>query len=329
MQKLIENFPKQLVHALQIGKDATITPPKHNIKNIVIAGMGGSGIGGSLLEKLTAGDLSVPIIISKSYTLPHFVDQHTLFIASSFSGNTEETLSALEKAIQKKAKIVNITSGGLLLALSEKHQFDVIQIPGETKCPRAHVGYSIIQLFYVLYHLDLIQNKFLKEFEKTIALLEDQKENIQQEAIQIAKNLHGFVPVIYADDKLLPIAIRFQQQINENAKHFCHVNAFPEMNHNELVGWVYPASFFEMSKVILFRTNFDEERVKLRMDICKDIFLEKADSVYELHAYGDSFLEQCFYLLHLTDWVSFYLALENKVDPFPVELIDYLKSKLA
>lgn len=329
MQPLIEGFSQQLEKAVEIGKNIQLNPVKAEIRNIVVAGLGGSGIGANLVESLVLDQLKVPFYITKTYDIPHFVDQHTLFIASSFSGGTEETLSAVEKALKTGAKVVAVSSGGKLVEMAKTHQFDYVQIPQEAPSPRAYLGYSFVQLLFILHKLGLLEGKFQEELAKSAVLIQKEKENIQKEAKKLSNVFHGRLPIIYADGKLLPVITRLQQQINENAKQLCHINIFPEMNHNELVGWGLGKDAYDHCGVLFVHSDFDNVRVKTRMDICKPIFAEKAAQVAEVKAQGGTFIEQAVYLIHLFDWLSIYLAELNEVDPFPVHIITHLKNELG
>ena len=329
MKELVEGLVQQLRHGMELGRQVQVKRPATEIRNVVVAGLGGSGIGANLVQAIIAPELKVPFMVSKAYDLPAFIDEHTLFIASSFSGNTEETLTSLKEAFARKCTVIAITSGGSLLEQAQQHHLDHALIPGESKSPRACLGYNFIQLLYVLKGAGLISCAFEAELEAGIALLEQQYEAIQQTAASLARKMDGRLPILYADSRFEAVAVRAQQQINENGKQLCHVNVFPEMNHNELVGWVHPEEVYQRTAVVLFRSSFNHPRVNVRMDICKPIFEEKAADVMELEAQGNSFLEQALYLIYVFDWVSIYLAEQNGIDPKPVKVIDYLKNELA
>jgi glucose/mannose-6-phosphate isomerase len=329
MKQLIEGFGPQLQESLEIAKTAKLSPITHPVHNIVIAGMGGSGIGGTIISALTAGDCTVPMVISKSYDIPAFVNEHTLFIACSFSGNTEETLTALDAALAQKAKIVTITSGGKMGEFARKNGCDLITIPGRSNSPRASIGYSFVQILKVLHTYGLIKSDYSSDIIASISLLASNEAAIQQKASDIAAKLKGKLPILYADNKLEGVLVRTMQQIAENAKHLSHVNVFPEMNHNELVGWEHPKEIYANATLILVRSSFEHPRTTMRLEICKEIFAKHVATIIELEAKGQSFTEQCLYLIHLLDWVSFYLAELNHVDPFPVDVINYLKDELA
>jgi len=329
MKKLIEGFTQQLAHAIKLGQSMDLVRPGSDIRNIIITGMGASGIGANLVESLTFGRVPIPITVSKGYNIPQFVSPHTLFIACSYTGDTEETLAAVHKGMLKRAHIICVTSGGKMLELAKEYNLFYIQVPGGSSSPRAQVGYLMISLLYALYHTNLIGAAFIKETENSIEYLNRGEKAIQSEAELIAKKLRGKLPIIYCDERLKSMATRFQNQINENAKQMAHVNTFPEMNHNEIVGWHFPESVLQQSQVIYLYSDHDHERVEKRMEICREIFEKRSNPIIDIVAEGASLLEQYYYLIHLTDWISYYLAKENGIDPDPVEAIDFLKGELA
>jgi glucose/mannose-6-phosphate isomerase len=327
-KKYIESFTRQLADALRISASIDLVRPGSDIRNIVIAGMGGSGIGANLVESLTFGRIPIPITVCKSYNIPQFVSPHTLFIASSYSGNTEETIAALNKALLKRAHVIAIASGGKLLDIAREYNLFYIQLPAGSDSPRAMLAYNMVALLSVLYHTNLIGSTYIKETENAIQFLDRGEKGIQNEAELIARKLKGKLPVIYCDSRLHAMALRFQQQLNENAKQLAHVNTFPEMNHNELVGWQFPEALMPYLQVIYLYSDHDHERVEKRMEICRDIFEKKSNPIIDVVGEGASLLEQYYYLIHLTDWVSFYLAKENGVEPDPIDSIVYLKGEL-
>jgi len=329
MKELIQGFPAQLAEALEIAANAKLNKAKAPIHNVVIAGMGGSGIGGSLIKSFTSEEVSVPIDVYKSYDIPAYINGNTLFIACSFSGNTEETLSAVEKAKAKGAQIVAITSGGKMAQFVAANGYDSISIPGRSNSPRASIGYSFVQLFLILNHHGLTPTTHFDEIKASAELLEKESADIHAKAVQLTSFFKNKLPILYGDTRLEAVLVRTQQQIAENSKQLSHVNIIPEMNHNELVGWKYPDVVFENAATVLLRTNYDHPRAKIRMDVCKNIFEKVAGQVMEIQAKGNSFVEQSIYLINLLDWVSFYLAEANQVDPFPVDVINFLKEELS
>lgn len=328
MQQLIEQFPQQLHHALQIAQQSHLRFEPQSIHHIIVSGLGGSGIGGNILQSFAQEWLEQPVLVNKTYTLPHFVGKHSLVVASSFSGNTEETLFALQQAIDKQATIVCITAGGKLLELARQHNLDYIQIPQQAPCPRAFVGYSLVQMLHLLHHFNP-EFDLVHEVQRACQQLETYQPEIQQEAKRIAKFFHTYLPIAYADERWQAALLRLQQQINENAKQLCHTHVLPEMNHNELVGWGLPTTAYQQMAVLLLRSSLDHPRIQARMNICKPILAQKAARLTEVSLHGTTFFEQMTYALHLFDWVSYYLAQYNQVDPFPVDIIQYLKDQLA
>jgi glucose/mannose-6-phosphate isomerase len=329
MKKLIEGFTLQLASALKIGESVDLVRPGSDIRNILITGMGGSGIGANLVESLTFGRVPIPITVSKGYNIPQFVSPHTLFIACSYSGDTEETLAAIQKAMLKRAHIICITSGGKMLELAKEYYLFWIQIPNGSKSARGNIGFMMVSLFHALYHTNLVGAAFKKETENAIEYLDRGEKAIQAEAELIAKKLKGKFPIIYCDERLKAMAIRFQNQLNENAKQLAHVNTFPEMNHNEIVAWQFAEPLLQQTQVIYLYSDHDHPRVEKRMEICREIFEKRSNPIIDIVAEGASLLEQYYYLIHLTDWISYFLAKENGLESASIEPIEFLKEELA
>ncbi|MHB8402548.1 MAG: bifunctional phosphoglucose/phosphomannose isomerase [Bacteroidia bacterium] len=324
MKTLVANFPKQLREALIIAQQSKITSPK-KIDTVLITGLGGSGIGGTNVAELAIKTSTVPVVISKDYFIPAFVNERTLVIVCSYSGNTEETISALQLAMRKNAQFVCITSGGKIKEIAKQNKFDLIIIPSGFP-PRSCIGYSLVQLLHVFEAKQIANLHYKKEIADAIHLLTQKEEDIKQKAKLIAEKLHGKIPVIYSLGNTEGLAVRFRQQINENSKMLCWHHVIPEMNHNELVGW---AGGNTNLAVCILRTNFDYDRNVKRLEINKEIFSKHTDTIIEIFAEGNSLLVQSLYLIHLTDWVSCYLADLKNIDPTEVKVIDFLKGALA
>lgn len=325
MKNLVQNFPLHLKEAMQIGDNAKFTQPLVDIRNVVVTGLGGSGIGGTILSEIVSGECTVPITVNKDYFLPAFVNAHTLVIVSSYSGNTEETTQAMESAIQKKAKVVCITSGGKVAEMASANDLDLVIIPGGMP-PRACLGYSLTQLFYVLQGLKLIGNAWKAQFKSAVDLIVKHETSIKSEAMEVTDFLYKKMPVIYAVDGYNGVATRFRQQINENSKMLCWHHILPEMNHNELVGWAEPHA---ECAVVILRSSSDYSRTQARIEISKEIFSKYTSHVREIWSKGESQIERSIYLIHLTDWVSCYLADKKQIDAVEVNVINHLKGSLA
>lgn len=325
MENLINTFSDQLKEALDIGNNIRISDIDKQYNNIVICGLGGSGIGGTLVNNVLEDEIKIPIFVNKGYTLPAFANMNTLVIISSYSGNTEETLASLEMAIERKCKIVAIASGGKVEEICKNKNFDFIKIPSGHP-PRACLGYSMTQVLYVLKEFNLITNQFIKEIESTIKLLVSEKANIKIDAKKLSDNLINKTPIIYSANNFEAVAIRFRQQINENSKMLCWHHVVPEMNHNELVGWRIED---KNQAVIFLRNKSDLPRIQERMELNKTIISKCTTNIYEIWSKGNSNLEKALYLIHLTDWVSLYLSYLRKVDTTEVKVIEFLKGELA
>lgn len=324
MDELIATFPDQIQEALQIGRGADVQI-SGEIRNVLITGLGGSGIGGTIAAGLLADSLTVPVTVNNDYTIPNWVNKHTLVIANSYSGNTEETLCALDLAIARNAQIVCITSGGKMVEVAVKNDLGLIVIPGG-RPPRSALAYSLVQQLFVLLKAGLAHADFETGLERSVEQLRANATSIQGRAQEIAEQLHGRTTVIYAGSGYEGIAVRLRQQINENAKALCWHHILPEMNHNELVGWAGGSNDYA---VVMFRNEDDYNRTQTRMNISKAIFANHCDTVIEVHGKGADKIERSMYLIHLGDWVSEYLAQIKGVDSVEVNVIDYLKGELA
>jgi glucose/mannose-6-phosphate isomerase len=324
MRNLINEFTTQLQQALEIAESVQLTK-KTNISTIVVTGLGGSGISGTILSELIQDECPVPVIINKDYFLPEFVNAHSLVIISSYSGNTEETLSAMQQAISKQAQVVCITSGGKVKELAEQHHYDVIVIPGGHP-PRSCIGYSLVQLIKIIQFNGFVKTDLLTQVKNSIALLDTEQTAIQTESKKIATSLFQKLPVIYSLGSCEGITVRFRQQINENSKMLCWHHTFPEMNHNELVGWTEKNNDLA---VVTFRTSYDYERTEKRYELCKPLFEKFSSSVTDIIAKGNSKLEQYFYLIHIGDYISVDLADLKQIDAVEVDVITNLKNELA
>lgn len=325
MKNLIDTFTHQLSEAIEIGKKIELNQYKKPINNIVICGLGGSGIGASLVQNITQNSATIPITVIKSYALPGFVNENTLLIISSYSGNTEETVACFESALKLDCKIVSVASGGKVETLAKENNLDFIKIPGGMP-PRACLGYSSVQLFYILNFFGFMPSSFKNDLLETIKLLDTEKKDIQAIAKKHADLLIGKLPIIYSSDSFEAVSVRFRQQINENSKMLCWHAVVPEMNHNELVGWRIKD---ENQVVVFLRNTTDHSRIQARMELNKKIISEYAGAVVEIWSKGKSDIQRAYYLINIADWVSLYLSELRNVDITEVKVIDFLKGELA
>jgi len=346
MYDLLLSFPVQVDTAYAIGQRCPLPEVKpSSVKNIVVTGMGGSAIGGDLARSYLAEDLKIPFLICRNYTLPGFVGPDSLVVASSYSGNTEETLEAYQQAKDAGANLLAITTGGELAEKATSDGIPLIKIPPGLP-PRAALGYSFVPLLVSLWRMKLAPDRCMEFFEGEHIL----KQGVEEYRVEVplsenlakemATKLHRKLPIIYsATDHFDAVAVRFKGQLCENSKMLSFFNFFPEFNHNELVGW---NKLCDLSAeggsdsvgqphlaVVILRDEDDHHRIRRRMELVKGIVEDLDVPVYELESKGGCLLERMFSLIQLGDFISFYLAILNEVDPTPVKVIDYLKSELA
>lgn len=314
MRQVLVDFPKQCAEALALAETVSV---KGVFSKILVLGMGGSGIGGAIIQALLH-DSALPVFTSKEYDVPGFIGADTLALAVSYSGNTEETLAALEKAKAHGAATVAVTSGGEIASKAGT----VVRVPGGLQ-PRCAVGYLLLPALRLLANSGLARIGE-KDFSDMMDTLADTV-SYEREGKALAGRLYGRVPVIHTSERMAPAGYRFKCQINENAKHPAYHHVYPELCHNELVG--FAGMERERFTVVTMRDSMDHERVARRMDICAKLFGETVD-VLEIKSRGASALARMMSLVYLGDWASYELALLKKLDPTPVTLIESLKKTL-
>ncbi len=325
MKNLIADFANQLEQAIKIGNSSKFTQANGTISNVLISGLGGSGIGGSIVSELVSKDASVPIVVNKDYFIPAFVGPSTLVIISSYSGNTEETIQSMELAIEKGAKIVCISSGGKIKEIALKHKFDYVEIPAGMP-PRACLGYSLTQLFFILNAFGIISDVYKAQLNEAVKSIVAKEQYIIDEAKKLAEVVHLKTPVIYTTVGYEGIAIRLRQQLNENSKILGWHHVFPELNHNELVGWRKQNNHIA---VIILRNQSDYVRTQERIRISKEVFSKYTDTVIDVYSKGNSAIENAIYFIHLGDWTSYFLAEKGEYDANEIEVINHLKNELS
>jgi len=334
MFALLTGFPQQLSKAWEIANNAAIPESREPVNNIVISGMGGSGIGGDILSNYFKNLLEIPVYVNRGYTLPQFVSKNTLLLACSYSGDTEETIQAVESVIKRKPQVVCVSSNGKLQQIARQNGYPLVKVPGGQP-PRTALGYMFISLLVTLQKLRIIGDQ-KEAFDETLALAKQmaaelgdysQKDN---PALDLAAKLVQKTPIIYGaiePNEALPT--RWRNQFSENSKILAFSNLIPEMNHNEIVGWAKPTAILDKVHVIMLRDERNSPRVEFRFETTKEILAKHVMPVTEWPAQGRSRLCRTFSLLLPADFVSFYLAILNDVDPTAIENIVFLKKKLA
>jgi glucose/mannose-6-phosphate isomerase len=334
MNSLLESFPEHVEAAMRAARERVLSL-SGEIRNLIVTGLGGSAIGGDLIRSLAGRNMRIPLIINRDYNLPSFVDAFSLVFVCSYSGNTEETISAYSQARRANAGIVCITSGGKLEAISREDGHPVIPLPSGFP-PRAALGHALVALLGAIQAIGIVPD-MSESIVESVGLLRQLRGRYgfanpesRNPAKAMALSLHGKIVAIYGSNEILDgAAYRWRTQIAENAKNLAFHHVLPEMNHNELVGWLYPQEVLRGIGVVLLRDKGDHPQVQRRFELTRKLISEKAGAVHEVWSEGDSLLARALSVIYLGDYVSLYLAYLNGVDPMPVRIIDYLKNKLG
>lgn len=317
---------QQLEHAFRVDFSAA------DIQNVVFAGMGGSSLA-ALISTSWPG-YKLPFEICRDYAVPAYVGPNTLFIASSYSGNTEETLSALDQAEAKGAQIVIVTSGGKLQQIAESKNLPLVLLPDASQ-PRFGVLYGLKALITILVAAGLLSDAEAESAcHETAEFLKEQIKawiptvpTSQNPAKQLALELIGKSPVIYAGPKLFPAAYKWKISFNENAKNVAWCGQLPEFNHNEFLGWTsHPID--KPYAIVDLRSDLEHDRVQKRFKVSERLLSGKRPRTHVVEAQGDTILKQVLSTIALGDFVSLYVALLNGLNPTPVELIEKFKKSL-
>jgi glucose/mannose-6-phosphate isomerase len=335
MLERIGELPGQCRKAWTLVQGLELPPPHGVVRHVAILGMGGSAIGGALLRGLVAGECAVPITIVRDYTLPASIrGPDCLVIGCSYSGNTEETLSALEEALARGTRPFAITTGGKLAALAQERQISLLRFDYQSQ-PRAALGYSFTLLLGLFCRLGLVRD-YLPDLEEAIQVMEAWRAEIGPEvptarnaAKSLAGRLVGRLPVVFGAGFLAAVANRWKTQFNENGKHWAFFEALPEFHHNTVVGLGIPQAVREEALALMLRSDLDYPRLQVRWEVTQELLLRERVAAETLQGRGESGLAHVLSLIHFGDYVSFYLAMLNGVDPTPVETIAFLKRRLA
>jgi glucose/mannose-6-phosphate isomerase len=335
MMSYIVDFPDQLEKAWQHAQGLDLPTGFENVGRVVLCGMGGSAIGADLLAEMAADGCRVPLTIVRGYELPAFArGPETLVVAISKSGNTEETLAAFCTAAERDARLLAITTGGQLADLSRQFGGACWTFSYDSQ-PRAALGWLYGLLLPAFCRMSFGRS-YADDLAEAIALMRTQSQEFgpeiptaQNAAKQIAARLAGRLPVIWGAGLLEPVARRWKTQLNENAKTWAHFEVMPELNHNAVVGFDHPEMIRQFTVVQLLSPRYDGKRVGKRHTITREMLAAENIPVETVEARGESRLTHQLTALYQGDYVSYYLAMVNRVDPTPVKSIDYLKGRLA
>ena len=335
MLNQIKSLPNQIKESIEIINEYKFKIKDFkNINSVLIVGMGGSAIGGDIVNSIISDCSKIPFQVIRDYNLPNWVNENTLVICVSYSGNTEETLSCFDEAINRKSLIVGITSGGKLQQKLNSYNLDSILIPKD-KPPRACIGYVSILILLVLEKNNIVNISSEKYLFDTSSKLENltntfAKAENSNPTFGLAKKIYKTIPIIYGDFRYTSsIALRWRGQIEENSKMISFHNSIPEMNHNEIVGYENNNDFFDKLSIIWLKDKKINIRNLLRQKFSSDILSESISKQFEIESHGESLIERIFYLIYWGDWLSFWLAIFHKTNPSPVRKIEKLKKKLA
>ena len=328
----IKELAQQIRDGWQIASRASLPPAYADVRNLTVAGMGGSAIGGDLAAALLADELKVPMSIHRDYGVPGYVGRDSLVIASSYSGNTEETLSAFEAAQKRGAKILVLTTGGKVAEMGRSANFPVVMFSYKAQ-PRAALGYSLSLVLGSLTRLGLVRD-LNSDIEAALADLAKIEERVHEgartnDAKKLAIELYGHVPFMYGAGVMGVMARRVKGQFNENGKNWSAFDVMSELNHNAVVGFPHPPIAKDALTVLMLRSDRDNPRHKIRFDVTGEL-LDRAGIRHKtLKFSGQSMLSEVLQMTMFTDYVTFYLSLLNGADPSEVKSIDYLKDRLA
>lgn len=320
-----EKTPMQLKHSF-----APKLEKRGEIRNAVVSGMGGSALAASLFVSWPGP--SIPFVVNRQYDIPGFVNEHTLFVASSYSGNTEETLSALSKAEERGAQIVIMSSNGKLAEIADAKSYPQFVVPSGIQ-PRMSVFYQLRALCELFEGFELASG-IVEQLEAPVDFLSEAVSKwrpdvptSQNVAKQLAEEIAGKTPVVFAGPRLSAAAYKWKISFNENAKNVAFYNQWPEFNHNEFIGWTsHPVE--KPFQPIELLSSFENERVLKRFEISNRLLSGQMPFPLQIQAEGNSALEQLLWTVLLGDFVTLYVALLNGVDPTPVDLIEKLKLEL-
>ena len=328
----IKELGKQIRDAWKIAVTSTLPPAYADVRNITVTGMGGSAIGGDLAAALLADELKVPMSVHRDYGLPAYVGRDSLVIASSYSGNTEETLSAFEEARKRGAKVLALTTGGTLATQARASNYPVVTFSYKAR-PRATLGYSLGLVLGSLTRLGLVRD-LSGDLDAAVADLAKLEERVHEgartnDAKKLAIELYGRIVFAYGAGVMGVMARRVKGQWNENAKNWSAYDVMSELNHNAVVGFPNPQIAREAISVLMLRSDRDNPRHKVRFDVTRELLDRASIQHKSLQFAGSNMLSEVLQMTLFTDYVTFYVALLNGADPSPNTSIDYLKERLA
>jgi glucose/mannose-6-phosphate isomerase len=323
--------PKHYGDAARLAKSFSANLP--GPETIIVAGMGGSAIGGELLKDWARDRISAPVEICREYHLPAYANRSTLVFTVSYSGETEETLSVLLDAVKRKCMVICISSGGKLNELAEKLNLPHLLVPSGM-APRATLPYLFMPMPTILQQMGLV-SKVDAEISETIQILREvsaenspNREFSSNSSKTLASSINGTVPAVYGFGLYRAVAQRVKTQFNENSKNPAKWEFFPELDHNEIVGWEAAREFAKYFSIIFIRDSAEPIEIRGRIEVTKDLMCQQKLRLFEVWSKGKSSLAKMSSVICTGDFTSVYLAVLRGIDPTPVKTIDLLKKKL-
>lgn len=321
MREIIYSLPNQIAAA--VGFVPGFPSSKKHYGNVLVCGMGGSGISGEILSVVYP---DVQVFSNKDYDIPGFVDKNTLAILVSYSGNTEETLNNYRQLAARKIDMVLLSSNGKLYARKARHK---VKVPHGLP-PRGALGFLFTPLPIIIHGARLIRDDPRKKMLDLAKFLTTERDAIEQVAQKLAPKFVDRLLILYSNSPTFkPVANRWQCQLNENAKTFAHVNVIPEMNHNEIVGLGRPKKFNRDALLVFLHDPGAHRRNKLRVRVLKELVRNELRTMVDVEPKGRNRLQRIFWTIMLGDFISYYVAVATGIDPMPVDRIDRLKNRLS
>jgi glucose/mannose-6-phosphate isomerase len=330
----IAALPQQCTQAWNEIQRMTLPGDYRGAGRVVFLGLGGSAIGADLLRGLLAEDCPVPLTVHRDYGVPGWVDSRSLVIASSHSGNTEETLSGFDEAWARGARLLAVTTGGEL-ARRARERGVPLYVYGYEAQPRAALGYSLLSLLGVMQYLGFIDDKSsdvagaVDEMKRWQAEIEPAVPSSTNVAKSLAKELYSRLPMVYGAEHLAEVARRWKGQFNENAKSWAMFDVAPELTHNSVAGYSCPAGLPEEVFVVVLVAASNHPRVQTRLNIVGELLGRNGFPHRVVQARGRSKLAQVLSSVHMGDYVSYYLAMLYNTDPWEIANIDWVKERLS
>lgn len=333
MFDLTAALPEQVAAAVDLAAGVDDLPDHDDIENVVVLGMGGSGIAGDVVREVAGPFMPVPVVVHKGYGTPNFIDEHSLVFAVSFSGNTEETIDAATNAAMQGGRVIALSSGGELESLAGEWGAPHIRLPGDIPMPRAGIGAVSVPPLVVLEQVGLFPGarSWIGAAVDQLAKRRDQLVADANPALDLAEQLDRQIPLVYGGGGLgLAAATRWKCQINENAKAPAFFNVHPELCHNEICGWGQHGDVTrQVLQVVDLRHEYEHPQLARRFELVDDVLGEVVGGVHQVVAEGDGPLAQLFDLVLFGDFVSLHLAYLAGVDPGPIPILDDLKRRMA